>query len=333
MTTARNMLPEGVRLVRDGLIDDVRHGTVALNSSATVLLDAALAEDRDLRLAHVSSQTGVEILRLHTDLETLVARLNRLGFVNFARGTSTSSAYEWLRTVIGGLRAGIPPGAGGPLPNHRTAAGGGLRGAARGLAPMRGVLLRVMALMLVATVAVAFATGGDLTVALAFVVAASVGVALHELAHLTALGTGPAAVLTSTLGVRILHPPLTPRRRRKEVVAGPLVPTVVGLTLIMAAGPIGGQAAVAAGIPLVAHALNLLCVAGDGSALLAGLRRRRLAALGIGVGVGAVLAAAGAQAVDLSADLLVIAVAALIVGAGNALGPRVKEAGMPGIES
>lgn len=326
MTSTRAELPDGVQLNEDGLIDAVRQGAVALNPSAVALLRAALDDDGAATIARLSDESDVAASRINADLETLVAGLNRLGFINCTGGATPARLAAWLRTSTGLLRAGIPP-AHGPMCNRRTGTSGGPRGAAPGLAAMCGVMLRVALLMLAGAAIVAITTGGDVIVAAMFILATPVGIAMHELAHLVALGSGPAAVLTSTFGVRILHPPLPGPRRRIEVAAGPLFPTVTGLALLVIFGDGQGEIVVAAAIPLVAHALNLLALAGDGGALVAGLRYRLAVAFAVGVGVGAVLAIAAAQAVTLPAQIHWLVASALTVGLLNALLARIAGGG------
>ena len=96
---------------------------------------------------------------------------------------------------------------------------------------------------------------GAWTVALAV----GAGVVLHELAHAVALHGVPRALVLDGLRPSVLHPRLAAPRTTLVAIAGPLVPALTALGLIVLV-----HSAALSCAPLAAHALALTVLAPDG---------------------------------------------------------------------
>jgi hypothetical protein len=103
------------------------------------------------------------------------------------------------------------------------------------------------------------ALGGGWTVAAAF--AAGAGVVVHEAAHAVALRGIPRALVLEGLKPSILHPPVGAWRTFAAAAAGPLTPTIFGLSVALT-----WRAAAPAVVPLAAHVVGLTVIAPDGRA-------------------------------------------------------------------
>lgn len=103
------------------------------------------------------------------------------------------------------------------------------------------------------------ALGGAWTVTAAF--AAGAGVVVHEAAHALALRGIPRALVLEGLKPSILHPPVGAWRTFAAAAAGPLAPTILGLSVALT-----WRAAAPAVVPLAAHVVGLTVIAPDGRA-------------------------------------------------------------------
>jgi hypothetical protein len=103
------------------------------------------------------------------------------------------------------------------------------------------------------------ALGGAWTAAAAL--AAGAGLVVHEAAHAVALRGIPRALVLEGLKPSILHPPVGAWRTFAAAAAGPLAPTILGLSVAVT-----WRAAAPAVVPLAAHVVGLTVIAPDGRA-------------------------------------------------------------------
>jgi hypothetical protein len=103
------------------------------------------------------------------------------------------------------------------------------------------------------------ALGGVWTVPAAF--AAGAGIVIHEAAHAVALRGVPRALVLEGLKPSIIHPPVGAWRTFAAAAAGPLAPTVLGLSVALT-----WRGAAAAVVPLAAHVVGFTVIAPDGRA-------------------------------------------------------------------
>jgi hypothetical protein len=101
--------------------------------------------------------------------------------------------------------------------------------------------------------------GGAWTIAAAF--AAGTGIVVHEAGHAVALRGVPRALVLEGLKPSILHPPVGALRTFAAAAAGPLAPTLLGLSIALA-----WRAAAPAVVPLAAQVVGLTVIAPDGRA-------------------------------------------------------------------
>jgi hypothetical protein len=229
-------LAPGVLLQADGLHDSVRGIDVPLNGSA--------------RLAFRSGATVAE----------LAASLARLGACDPERDAAAFAAQlnRLLLANVGASRRLRLP--------RRVRA---LRNGKALTPPTRRIaidkpLTFVTALMPSAAAVVAVllplvSLGGAWTIAAAF--AAGTGIVVHEAAHAVALCGVPRALVLEGLKPSILHPPVGVWRTFAAAAAGPIAPTLLGLSIALA-----WRTAAPAVVPLAAHVVGLTVIAPDGRA-------------------------------------------------------------------
>lgn len=227
-------LAPGVVVDEDGVVDLVRRATVRANATALLLLAHAngctIAQLGEL-LERAGADDGVR------DARTFCAQLNRQLLVNvrMRRG-------EPLRRRLAAARFGVRLRA----PRRRVDGRSTLK-VMRALAPV-GAALTLVTLPLAVL-------AGAWTLALAV----GAGVVLHELAHAVALHGIPRALVLDGLRPSVLHPRLGSARTTVAAVAGPLVPSLTALGVIVLA-----RSAALSCVPLAAHALGLTVLAPDG---------------------------------------------------------------------
>jgi hypothetical protein len=229
-------LAPGVVLQADGLHDSVRGIDVPLNGSA--------------RLAFRSGVTVAE----------LTASLARLG-AREPEHDATAFAAQLNRLLLANVRASFR----GRLLRRARALrhGKALRPPTHRIAidkPWTFVTaLMPSAAAVVAVLLPLVSLGGAWTIAAAL--AAGAGIVVHEAAHALALCGVPRALVLEGLKPSILHPPVGVWRTFAAAAAGPIAPTLLGLSIALA-----WRAAAPAVVPLAAHVVGLTVIAPDGRA-------------------------------------------------------------------
>jgi hypothetical protein len=191
--------------------------------------------------------------RCGTTVAELAASLDGLG-ARDAERDATAFAAQLNRLLLANVRASRPA----PL-LHRVRRRRPTRRIAIDKPWMFVAALIPSAAVVVAVLLPLAALGGVWTVPAAF--AAGAGVVVHEAAHAVALRSLPRALVLEGLKPSILHPPVGAWRTFAAAAAGPLAPTVLGLTVALT-----WRAAAPAVLPLVAHVVGLTVIAPDGRA-------------------------------------------------------------------
>jgi hypothetical protein len=222
-------LAPGVWLRAGALHDSVRRIDVPLNASAQLAFrSGTTVAELDASLARLGARES------ERDATAFAAQLNRLLLAN----VQASRRALLLRRVRRGR------------PTRRIAID----------KPWTFVVALIpSAAVVVAVLLPLAALGGARTVAAAF--AAGAGVVVHEAAHAAALRGVPRALVLEGLKPSILHPPVGAWRTFAAAVAGPLAPTVLGLSVALT-----WRAAAPAVVPLAAHVVGLTVIAPDGRA-------------------------------------------------------------------
>ena len=258
-------LAPGVSISGRQLEDIVRGCSWPLNESGAFVLGRAgrplgavvreLAEAFDLTL---------DVARL--DVLRFVWTLNTVALVNVVRsGSRLRRSADWLGLAVRLLPAGAFPT---PISRRRPLDTGSVR---RGVASsFRASGSRVVAIAAASTtvlllLAAALGGGGSsLALAVALGACTGVGVGLHEAGHVASLRGIPSALVLHGRRTFVLHPPLGTSRRALVALCGPGTVVGIGLILVVTGAVIAIPLLVILALPLVAHALSLTVLGGDG---------------------------------------------------------------------
>jgi hypothetical protein len=225
-------LAPGVVLRADSLHDSVRGIDVPLNATARLAFrSGATVAELAASLARLGARDPEH------DATAFAEQLNRLLLANVR-----ASRRERLLRRVRVLRHG-PPTRRIAIDKPWTFVAALMPSAAAVVA----VLLPLVSL------------GGAWTIAAAF--AAGAGIVVHEAAHTVALCGIPRALVLEGLKPSILHSSVGAWRTFAAAVAGPIAPTLLGLSIALA-----WRAAAPAAFPLAAHVVGLTVIAPDGRA-------------------------------------------------------------------
>jgi hypothetical protein len=252
-------LSPGVRVENGAVTDDARGARFPVNDTGLFVLHRAgrpLGEiARELALQH-----GLEAERARADVLRFAFTLNRAQLVNVhAGGGVASRAVAWLRVAVRLAPAGMLPSRNVRRFALDTSTPASAVGDAVGALRWRSVTLALAAVLLAAP-------GGLTPGVLALGLGVGGGLVAHEAGH-AALLTGVAAALV-IVGLRtfVIHPTLTPARRRAVATAGPAGAVVLGVAVVCAAWASGAPELGLAGCAPAAHAIGLTVATGDGRA-------------------------------------------------------------------
>jgi len=237
--TARVSLADGIVVAGGSLVDPVRARPIPLNATGAIV--AANADGRTLAevAAGLAAATGAPQELALSDATAFCMELNRRLLLNVRR-----SRRHALFLALHGLRPAALPRRGGLA-------------ALAGPAALAGTIGALAALPL------AVLAGEPLLAALVGMALAA-GLAVHEAGHAVALRGVPSCLAVAGLRVAIMHRPLPPGRRSAVAAAGPAAASLVGVLLLLAAWLFGAEAVAVASGPLVAQALGLTVLGGDG---------------------------------------------------------------------
>ncbi len=260
----RVVLPDGVSVHAGQVEDTVRGCRWPLNDTGGfVLLRAGAQLDEVVR--ELAERYGITPDVARRDVLQFVWTLNALAVINIAhRGSRLGRGKEWL------LLAGrLIPAATLPVPLTRRRALDTRtvpRAAASAFlaAGPRVLTISCAALVALLPLSVGLGAGSAVFVALGLGAGTGVGVGLHEAGHAVTLRGIPSALVLRGRRTFVLHAPLGDARRSLVALAGPAITVVLGLALIAAGSLLVSPALVILGLPLIAHAVSLSVLGGDG---------------------------------------------------------------------
>ena len=258
--------PAGVVLRGDHLLDTVTGERAPLNDTGRFML--SLVDGRRTVgeiAAGTSRRYGVATERATDDFLQLAARLNEKYLLNVEVGLRRLFMLlpRILWVLIVGLRSGC---VNAPWNPQRLEIDGGSRlacslGIARRLGP------RSLFVGLAATLpmwVLTPITPLSLWTVLAVTLATSVGLLVHEAAHVLALLPVPSFLGVRGLSVAVQHRRVPPRRGLLVAVAGPVVSGGLGLLILLASSLLGSSFLAFLGIVLLINMLGVTVVAADG---------------------------------------------------------------------
>ena len=257
-------LPPGVATVDGRLADVVRQASWPLNASAAFVLARAgrtfgeIAEETAAAFAVPLETARADVLRF-------AWTLNTLALANLERGEAPLHALaSWVRLALRLAPAGALPAAVTRRHNVDTSRARNAVLSVFAAIAWRIVVVGLGSTMVAAQPAAAVQGARGLLAAGALGLGTGAGIGIHEAAHAASLRHVPAALVTRGPRTFVLHARLTPARRSCVAVAGPLAAVGLGLALIVTGLMVAAPTLVLLGAPLVAHALALTVLGGDG---------------------------------------------------------------------
>lgn len=260
------VFPAGVMLESSYLLDTVTGDRVPINGTARLMLSLVDGRRTAKEIgATVAAAYGIAPRRVTSDFLQLAARLNEKCLLNFdtplrSRCSTFPKVLKLflIEVVLGQLR---PPWRRRRLDFCNASRRVGFLSVARHLslsAAMIGAALSLALWLLMSDVLPSFWLA--VSIALAF----AVSLVFHEAAHAMALA--PVSAFLSVYGPVFLvgHPGIPPSKGFLVSAAGPTIPGVLGLLVILFSGLLRSECLVFAGEVLSMNLLGMTAIAADG---------------------------------------------------------------------
>jgi hypothetical protein len=265
MIAARDTLSlaPGVTVEHGRLTDAVRGDSWPLNASGAFVL-ARTGDPVGLIVQELAEVFSLSDEAARADVLRFAWHLNVLALVNVESGASRSRRLaDWVRLAARLAPAGAVPAAATrrraiDTRTFRRAFGSCLAAISARVSVVAGVGTAVTAQLSL------LAGASGLIVPLTLGLGTGVGLGFHEAAHAASLRGVPSALVTRGRRTYVLHAAVSPSRRSIVALAGPLAAAGLGMGLVVAGSIVVAPALAIAGCPLVAHALALTVVGGDG---------------------------------------------------------------------
>lgn len=259
----RIVLPAGVHVEQDAVVDSLRRARYPVNATAAFVLHRAGRSLGEVAV-ELADAYRLEPERARHDVLAFSLELNRCLIANVCRG---GRPLGRLRTLAG-IALRLAPAGKLPPPLARRSpvdTSSPLRALLSTVSALRGRLALVLVLGAPLAAQLTLLSGGRAGPAsVAVLVAVALGVALHEAAHAAALtGVGTALVLAG-LRTSVVHAPVPAGRRWLVAAAGPIVPAGLGILVVGLGAALGVVEAACAGCALAGHSLGLTVLTGDG---------------------------------------------------------------------
>jgi hypothetical protein len=253
-------LPRGVSIRDEAVEDQLRDARYPVNSAALFVLSRAGRPLGEVA-TELARAYGLQAERARRDVLAFTLELNRRLLANVRTGAPPRRLLTLVVLAVRLAPVGrLPPPLVRRAPLDTTS-------------PVRAVVSTALALrrrLLMLTV-----LGGLLTAQLTLLSGANAallvlppalafGVLAHEAAHAATLGGAVAALVLAGPRAYVMHAPVGSVRRPLVAAAGPAVPTVLGVGLVVVATVFGTQLSALAGCALVGHAAGLTVLTGDG---------------------------------------------------------------------
>ena len=257
------VLPEGVRVDGNALVDEVRLESFALNAAGH---DVVANDGRPLAgaVADLRSRWGLSQEQAERDVLAFAWVLNRVFLANVRRvGSPVRRLLDWLLLAARLLPLGIAP----PVLNRRYALDtssywSSLQGTVAAVwRRCLGVCLGGLGASLPLLVG---ASASAVVTWVVVGVAAGTAIASHEVGHALALRGIPAALVSSGLALSVLHAASSRRRAAVIGICGPALPSAIAVLVTTLALPAGSLSAGMASCPFAAHALTATLAGRDG---------------------------------------------------------------------
>ncbi|MGL6278202.1 MAG: hypothetical protein ACRC50_01425 [Gaiella sp.] len=256
-------LPRGVRLEADAVVDDVRRDRFPANAAALAVLGHR-SEPLAVAARDLSERWGLSPEQARADVLSFAWFLSAALLVNVRPGRSRRArALAWLVLAVRLLPIGrLPDVAPRRAPLDTSSPARALVTTACGMARRVVALSLVLLVALVPLWLVAGRTALDEAASLAG--AAGAALLVHEVAHAVALAGVPAALVCAGPRTLVLHPMLPARRARLVALAGPALPTLLGVALATSALSVDSPTLALVACALGGHALSVTVACRDG---------------------------------------------------------------------
>ncbi len=259
------VLPAGVSVGGGHVEDSVRGCRWPLNDTGGFVL-GRVGTRIDAVVRELADTYCLPLEVARRDVLQFTWTLNALAIVNIGHdGSRLRRWMDWL-----GLAARLIPAATLPAPVtvRRGLDTGTVPGAVASVCRASGSrVLSVSSAAAIALLPLAVALGGRVgavLVALGLGVGTGIGVGLHEAGHVVTLRGVPSALVLRGRRTFVMHAPLEAGRRSLVAISGPATTVAVGLALVITGNVLVSPSLVILGLPLVAHAVSLSALGGDG---------------------------------------------------------------------
>lgn len=259
------VLPEGVSVGGGHVEDIVRGCRWPLNETGGFVLGRAGARlDAVVREFADTYCLPLEVAR--RDVLQFTWTLNELAIVNIGHDGSRLRRWaDWLALAARLIPAATLPA---PVTVRRALDTATVSGAAASVFRASGSrVLSVSSAAAISLLPLALALdgrGAAAFVALGLGAGTGIGVGLHEAGHVVTLRGVPSALVLHGRRTFVLHAPLGAGRRSLVAFSGPATTVAVGLALIILGNLLVVPLLGMLGLPLVAHAVSLSALGGDG---------------------------------------------------------------------
>jgi hypothetical protein len=260
------VLPPGVLLEGDFLLDTVMGAEVSLNGTARFLLSSIDGERTVREIAGAASRRyGIATEQVTSDFSQLTARLNEKFLLNldasFRRRCTLLPGI--FRLLIVGLLAGHVSA---PWHRRRLEISNQSRLACslcivRRLGPRSWVIGSIIGLT---TWMLVGAFSSSVWLFFATALASSVSLLVHEAAHAVALVPVPAFLGVYGPAIKVQHRPVTPRKGLLVSAAGPAITGGLGLSVLLGSDFLNSGALLLVGMMLLLNLLGMTVAAPDG---------------------------------------------------------------------
>jgi hypothetical protein len=261
------VLPAGISVGGGHVEDIVRGCRWPLNDTGGFVLGrAGMRIDAVVRELADTYCLPLEVAR--RDVLQFAWALNALAIVNIGHDSSRLRRWiDWLALATRLIPAATLPA---PVTVRRALDTGTVPAAVASVFRATGSrILSASSSAAIALLPLAIALGergGAAFVALGLCAGTGIGVGLHEAGHVVTLHGVPSALVLCGRRTFVLHAPIGAGRRSLVAISGPTTAVAVGLALVITGGALVSPALVILGLPLVAHAVSLSALGGDGRA-------------------------------------------------------------------
>jgi hypothetical protein len=260
----RVVLPEGVSVGADHLEDVVRGCRWQLNNTGSFVLGRG-GKQLDVVVRELADAHCLRLEVARRDVLQFIWMLNALAVVNIVHDGSRLRRWtDWLVLAARLIPAGALPA---PVTTRRALDTGTMPRAVASVVRAAGprvLSVSSAAAIVLLPLAAAFGGLGSAVVGIGLGAGTGIGLGLHEAGHVVTLRGVPSALVLRGRRTFVLHAPVGEARRSLVAFSGPAITVAFGLVLVAAGHLLVSPLLVILGLPLIAHAVSLSALGGDG---------------------------------------------------------------------